>query len=325
MKSSLKLSIILPVYNKIDCIENCIKSLLNQGVNDIAEAIFVDDGSTDDTLSVLNKYKLKYPNFIKVISKSNGGVSSARNIGIKNAIGEWVLFVDPDDYLAPNVLSKIIGYYDRDDIDIIRFGVKIADGYGYIDSAIKLDDEVEFCGGTKEYFSCYGVTTSFAHLIRRIHLEKLHFDEELSYWEDLLLMCNLLLQGKNLRILRTTITGYYYVHNSNSVTNIWSRKACLKRIDSTLLLIKKLLAMRDTYKIITISGKESFLLQCFFVNLLRGQLSYSVLCNIRREYNSLRKERVFRLNLKTNIIDLLMMLPCAILYLLSRIYAYVKC
>ncbi|WP_309088629.1 glycosyltransferase [Domibacillus sp.] len=92
-----KVSIIVPVYNMERYLKRCLNSLLNQTFSDI-EIIAVNDGSTDGTENILNEY-LQRDNRIKVITQKNGGVSSARNEGIKAAQGEFIGFVDPDDWV----------------------------------------------------------------------------------------------------------------------------------------------------------------------------------------------------------------------------------
>lgn len=100
------ISVIVPIYNAQKHINNCIESILRQNYNKF-ELILVDDGSTDLTKSILENYSKKYSQ-IKLITKDNGGVSSARNIGIKHATGEWITFVDADDMLSSNYLSNLI-------------------------------------------------------------------------------------------------------------------------------------------------------------------------------------------------------------------------
>ncbi len=113
----MKYSLIVPLYNRQDTIKNCIESLLLQEETDY-EIIIVDDGSTDNSGNIADEYATKYP-FIKVIHKENGGLSSARNEGLKNASGEYVLFPDSDDEYNPNLLSYLNEYYG---FDFICFG-----------------------------------------------------------------------------------------------------------------------------------------------------------------------------------------------------------
>lgn len=99
-------SIIVPIYNEEEHLERCIESVLNQVYTNF-ELLLIDDGSTDNTGEICDKYVLK-DSRIRVFHRENGGVSKARNFGISQAIGEWVMFLDSDDYLFDNALSVLI-------------------------------------------------------------------------------------------------------------------------------------------------------------------------------------------------------------------------
>ena len=101
----MKLSIIMPVYNVEDYLCKCIDSVLNQDYEDY-EVILVDDGSPDECPKICDSYAKKHDN-IRVVHRENGGLSAARNSGIEVAIGEYILFVDSDDYIEPNVLGTL--------------------------------------------------------------------------------------------------------------------------------------------------------------------------------------------------------------------------
>ena len=116
-----KLSIIVPVYNSDKYLKECLDSLINQTYEDI-EVICVNDGSTDNSLQILEEYFRK-DNRIKIINKENGGVSSARNAGLKIASGEFITFVDDDDYLDFNAYEETLKYIGN--TDLVCFGCKV--------------------------------------------------------------------------------------------------------------------------------------------------------------------------------------------------------
>lgn len=97
-----KISVIVPVYNGEECISRCVDSIILQSFTDW-ELILIDDGSVDASCLICDDYAQKDTR-IKVVHKKNGGVSTARNRGIEEAHGEYVLFVDADDYLEDNYL-----------------------------------------------------------------------------------------------------------------------------------------------------------------------------------------------------------------------------
>ncbi len=101
-----KITIIVPIYNvQKDYLNTCISSLLQQTLEDI-EIILVDDGSNNETKNICDEYGEK-DNRIKVIHKENGGVSSARNVGIKNANSNYIMFVDADDWIEKDCCKKV--------------------------------------------------------------------------------------------------------------------------------------------------------------------------------------------------------------------------
>ena len=99
----MRVSIIIPVYNTENYIENCIESVLNQSYGDI-EILVVNDGSTDSTGSILEKYR----NRIQIFNKKNAGTASALNMGIKNMTGEWFKWLSADDLLKPDAIKKLV-------------------------------------------------------------------------------------------------------------------------------------------------------------------------------------------------------------------------
>ena len=116
----MKLSVVIPVYNVAKYLPECLESILNQSFKDL-EIICVNDGSTDNSLDVLKEYNAK-DNRVVIIDKQNEGSGVARNTGIDKAQGEYLYFVDSDDWLEDNCLEKIINKADELKTDILIFG-----------------------------------------------------------------------------------------------------------------------------------------------------------------------------------------------------------
>lgn len=119
-----KLSVIVPCYNTKEYLPTCIKSIIANKVKDM-EVILVNDGSKDDTLDVIKDYAKKYPKLIKYVDKKNGGLSDARNAGLKEALGTYVAFIDSDDYIDDNMLVKMINKAIEGNFDIVTCDVKM--------------------------------------------------------------------------------------------------------------------------------------------------------------------------------------------------------
>lgn len=121
----MKLSIIIPVYNTSPYIEQCIRSIYDSDVIDIFEfeVIAINDGSTDDSKEKIEKLQQEFPNLI-LINKENGGVSSARNVGIDNAKGEYIFFVDSDDFLFKNATGILLNELKEKQLkDLYKFNI----------------------------------------------------------------------------------------------------------------------------------------------------------------------------------------------------------
>lgn len=113
----IKVSIIVPVYNIEKYIEDCLNSLVNQTIQDI-EILVVNDGSTDNSQDIIEKYAQKYDN-IKSYIKENGGLSDTRNFGLSKATGEYIVFIDGDDWIEKNALELLYNSAKENDSDIV--------------------------------------------------------------------------------------------------------------------------------------------------------------------------------------------------------------
>lgn len=115
-----KVSVIVPIYNVEKYLDRCMESLLNQTLKDI-EIIMVDDGSPDNCPQMCDEYAKK-DRRIKVVHKKNGGLSDARNAGLKVATGEYVAFVDSDDYQSLNTYEELYHQAESGDYDVVYGG-----------------------------------------------------------------------------------------------------------------------------------------------------------------------------------------------------------
>ena len=115
----VKISAIVPVYNVEKYLKECLDSIINQTLTDI-EIICINDGSTDNSLKILNEYAEKDKR-VKIFTQKNQGLSIARNNGMKYAKGEYISFIDSDDYIELNTFEKLYDKATRDDLDILMF------------------------------------------------------------------------------------------------------------------------------------------------------------------------------------------------------------
>lgn len=127
-------SIIIPIYNVESYVSQAIKSAIHQTYQKI-EIILVDDGSTDNSSNICDSYAREYSN-ISVIHKKNGGLSDARNAGLKNANGEYVYFLDSDDWIEPYTIETLLTFANENELDVVLFDARVVDenGASYLDS-----------------------------------------------------------------------------------------------------------------------------------------------------------------------------------------------
>jgi Glycosyltransferases involved in cell wall biogenesis len=118
-----KLTIVVPVYNTEKYLKKCLDSIVNQTIDNI-EIICVNDGSTDGSLDILKEYQEKDER-LKIINKKNGGLASARNIGIEQANGEYITFVDSDDFIELNTYESTLSYFSLPKVDLVHFSTRI--------------------------------------------------------------------------------------------------------------------------------------------------------------------------------------------------------
>ena len=142
----MRLSIIIPIYNVEKYLSQCLESVLIQDLTQ-CEIICVNDGSTDNSKNILADYKSKFPKLI-IIDKQNAGLSDARNVGLLSAIGEYIYFLDSDDYLLNDAVSKMLSYICDKNLDIACFNVLKDGPESYFKQVFFIDGIItgtEFC------------------------------------------------------------------------------------------------------------------------------------------------------------------------------------
>ena len=236
----LKWSIVVPIYKVEPYLPKCVESLLAQDLpKGDYEIILVDDGSPDRCGEICDAYAARYVN-VKVVHRKNGGLSAARNTGIEVAQGEYVQFVDSDDYLEPNVLKALVEKMDSDKLDILRFNYQnVNERYEVFEpnkvSKPFVDYRDEVCDGLtflaeRLGFGCY----AWQFLLRRELLEGCVFKEGI-YFEDTEWTPRLLLKAQ--RVTSTDMMVYNYFLRIGSITQSVDEKKKRKVLDDKLLLI----------------------------------------------------------------------------------------
>lgn len=205
------ISIIVPVYNVEKYLSKSIDSILVQTYRNF-ELILVDDGSTDKSSDICNFYVDKDIR-VKYIHKENGGVSSARNIGIENAQGDYIVFIDSDDWIDDSFLNKLIPFLQGK--DMLFYGARVCDSKGQLLNVMKLKNLDSISSPYKDILNYLLGTEVFGHtwmmLISRkfIFLNNIRFYEDVSIHEDFIFACECLLKTHHIAIRDDT--PYIYV------------------------------------------------------------------------------------------------------------------
>lgn len=223
------ISIVVPVYNVAYLLERCIKSILNQTYRNL-EIILVDDGSTDESGKLCDHYS-KNDGRINVIHKTNGGLSSARNAGTKISNGKYLLFVDSDDWIKPNMVEILYNQIIRTQADICVCGISPTDGNtvqhlewfnkDLVLSKQKALDKLIKC----ELFTSH----AWNKLYRTDIIIKFPFPEGKLY-EDIYVMHNIFSECNSIAVVKDYL--YFYYQRPNSITTVHNLKNRIAYVDA---------------------------------------------------------------------------------------------
>ncbi len=218
-----KISIIIPVYNVENYLERCLNSLVNQTLQNI-EIIIINDGSTDNSENIIKNYLEKYPDMIKSFTTGNVGPAKARNIGLENATGEYIGFVDSDDYVSENMYEKLYNKAKEENSDIVTCAYYRV----YEEKSIEKEvlDNLEFGKSASENHELLIETTPYVwNKIFKTELIKKNNAEfaNLRIYEDLVFTYSMLITAN--RISKVYEPLYFYtVTRQTSLTHKFSEK-----------------------------------------------------------------------------------------------------
>lgn len=205
------LSVIIPVYNVAGTLRRCVDSVVAQGVDDM-EIIIIDDGSTDGSAVICDKYKS--PRAI-VVHQANAGLSEARNEGLRLARGEFVTFVDSDDFLDPDIYPTLLRRMMRDDVDILEYSLVRDGGCGLVSRTV-LPDHV-YTDMADYWLDCqaYAHTYAWNKIYKRQLFNNVAFPKGKKF-EDVPTLWDLL-KGAG-KVVTTSLGLYHYTVNPLGIT-----------------------------------------------------------------------------------------------------------
>lgn len=212
----MKFSVVIPVYNVKDYLEKCVQSVLAQR-NDEYEIILVDDGSTDGSGALCDTLAAQAPEKIRVIHKPNGGLGDARNVGLEHALGDYLVFLDSDDYIDETMLEELSQKANETHAEIISFGFRVDNGGDT--SQVFIDplpeDRVFTLADTPE------LLLALPNAWTRIYARRLFLETGIRYpgrvwYEDIRTTTKLFAKAESIASVHRPY--YYYVVRENSIT-----------------------------------------------------------------------------------------------------------
>lgn len=283
----MKYSIIIPVYNVEGYLDKCLKSILNQTYSNY-EVIIVNDGSPDNSDNIIKSYEKEDKRF-KGYKKVNGGLSDARNYGLKYATGDYLIFIDADDYIENNYLEKVNDVLERNkDIDVLKFKIKLVDEG---ENLIRMEN-----GLNKE-----GVT-SFEELVKLEFLEPAwSYVYKLSFWkennftylkgmihEDFGLTPEILMKANKIYYLNSYL--YNYVQRNGSIMSSNNKEKLHKKAYDMLYQYDRLIKINY--------NKDTKVYKSFLANALISKTN-----TLDKEEQKKYKEELRKRKVIDNLID----------------------
>ena len=223
------ISVIIPVYNAQDGIKRCVDSLLNQSFKNF-EIILLNDGSKDNSLNILKEYELKY-SFVRVIDKQNEGVAVTRNKGILLAEGEYIMFMDNDDFVDSDYIETFYQAIHEKNLDLVIGGYK----------RVNQDNQIIFSQDIQQSeWSKYIIMAPWAKVYRTEFLKTNNLEFfDYGIGEDIIF--NLAAYKATDKIGLLDYKGYNWYYNSQSISNT-SQRGFSPKID-ILVLFSKILEL----------------------------------------------------------------------------------
>ena len=231
----MKISIVIPVYNTSKYLKQCIESILNQTYKNL-EIIIVNDGSKDSSLSIIKEFKNQDKRII-VVDKKNGGLSSARNAGIKIASGEYILNVDSDDWIEPKACEVLIKTAISNDADIVIGNIYLE----YKNHQQKWSDLTQNISYKNfEYLDAFFIDNGKGSICNKLIKRSLYIDNEIfhpeniSLGEDTSTLLRLVLKSKNI----IKISNYIYHYRQNEFSMMHSKEKRIYEYLEAIEIIK---------------------------------------------------------------------------------------
>ena len=266
------LSFIIPLYNSAQWLHKCLYSVLNQDIPESElEIICVNDGSPDNSADMAREIAREHPCII-VIDQENQGPSGARNTGMRHATGKYLCFVDPDDFVEPNVYGGLIRQMEEQQLDMLRFDYQVVNEHYEIipkrPFELKFDYTPQLMTGTQFLTERLDIACNIWRYIYRtdIIIKNNIWCYVGDYYDDTPWLPLVLMKAERMNICDTVV--YDYLERSDSLVNAKSPKAVQRKIDGKVMLLEILteqlksidnMDVRSWYDVIIVHATSSLL------------------------------------------------------------------
>lgn len=217
-----KISVIVPVYNVENYLRKCLDSLVNQTLQEI-EILVVNDGSRDDSSKIIDEFQREFPDKISSFTKENGGLSDARNFGLDRANGEFIGFVDSDDYVSESMFATMYDLAKKHDAEMVICNLQKVDENGNVTQKLTQIPNMPEKIDLEKNFSVFSDISYFAcnKIFKRELFQNKRFKKGIHF-EDIELIPQILLECKTLA--QTQSYHYQYLERTDSITKTHTEK-----------------------------------------------------------------------------------------------------
>ena len=234
-----KISIIVPVYNVEKYLAKCLDSLVSQTYQNI-EILVINDGSKDDSEKIMRAYSSRFPDKITAFNKENGGLSDARNFGVDYATGDYIGFVDSDDYVQQTMFEEMLNLAEKYDAEMVICNIQKVDEHGNVTQRLTQIPHLPEKIDLESHFSVFSDVSYFAcnKLFRKELFAEKRFKKGVHF-EDIQLIPQLLLSCKT--VAQTQNYHYQYLERADSLSKSHTEKGLdiLKAVEDVELFFLK--------------------------------------------------------------------------------------
>ena len=309
---SKKISIIIPVYNQEEFLKECLESVINQTYKEI-EIVIINDGSSDNSWNIIKNYSNK-DNRIIAINQKNQGVYKTRCVGIKKATGDYIMFLDSDDFLNTKCIEKMYQYINSGNVDIVRCNFNFYKKNKTILHESKLKEGIyykdDYENKLYEYiFNTLDLNSVCMQVVKKAILKDIvNIDYNLKFGEDLIFNSLIINNSDSICILNEPL--YNYRVNPNSFSRSISSQVITDRINDIFKYTNILDSFINTWNIKDKKRFKKYLYQTMLKNLIYQLIKSDKKSNYNLYINHIYSNRIFEKNaekinyehnIKTNI------------------------